>query len=478
MPIKIMSAATLSIYLKRKLLLSSEITAMLLAHIERSDKSLGAYITVTADAARKKAGEIDKAREAGENLGKLAGIPFALKDNIMTKGIRTTCASRMLENFVPVYDAAVYGKLSAGGGVLLGKTNMDEFAMGSTTANSYFKKTKNPYDTSRVPGGSSGGAAAAVAEGMAVYALGSDTGGSVRQPAAFCGCVGMKPTYGRVSRYGLIAFASSLDQIGPITRDVYDNALVLSSICGKDERDATSVGESEDFTAGIDSGVKGLRIGIPDEFFAGNVEKGVSDRVMSAARELEKLGAELVRVRFSSLEYALPAYYVISSAEASSNLARFDGVRFGHRAKEFSDIDELYSKSRSEGFGDEVKRRIMLGTFALSAGYYNEYYKKAVAAKMLVNGDFAAAFEVCDLILTPTTPTVAYRFDERRDPVSEYIGDIFTVPASLAGLPAMSVPFGKVNGLPVGVQLIGKKFDEKTLYRVGCALEKAGEELE
>ena len=449
---------------------------MLMAQIGRENGSLGAYITVTSDMAKKTAAAIDKSRESGEKLSKLAGIPYALKDNIVTKGIRTTCASKMLENFVPPYSATVYERLSSLGGVLLGKTNMDEFAMGSSTSNSYFGRTKNPFDPTRVPGGSSGGSAAAVARGMAFYSLGSDTGGSVRQPAAFCRLVGMKPTYGRVSRYGLVAFASSLDQIGPITRDVYDNALILSEICGKDPRDATSLGEREDFTDGIALGVKGLRIGIPDEFFSDGVEKGVSEAVKSAARELEKLGAELVRVSFTSLEYALSAYYVISSAEASSNLARFDGVRYGYRAKEFSDIDELYERSRSEGFGDEVKRRIMLGTFVLSAGYYDDYYKKAIAARKLVRDDFSAAFGLCDVILTPTAPTVAYRYDDDRDPVSEYEGDIFTVPASLAGLPAMSVPFGRVEGLPVGVQLIGKAFDEKTLYRVGYTLESAGKE--
>lgn len=467
-----MTVSELSEALASRRISSVELTRAYLDSIAGQDDVLGAFLTVTADRALESAGRIDSRRLRGEELHRLAGIPFALKDNIMTRGIRTTCASRMLEDFVPVFESTASEKLNECGGVLLGKLNMDEFAMGSTTANSYFKKTLNPHDHERVPGGSSGGAAAAVAAAEVPYALGSDTGGSVRQPAAFCGCVGVKPTYGRVSRYGLIAFASSLDQIGVLARNVYDSALVLSAIVGSDSRDATSVGGSEDFTAGIDRGVKGMRIGIPEEFFtADGIDRAVADCVRGAAEIFEKLGAELVPVSFGSLGYALPAYYILSSAEASSNLARYDGVRFGHRAKDFGNIDELFEKSRAEGFGAEVKRRIMLGTFALSSGYYDKYYKRAVGAKQRVKEDFDRAFGECELILAPTTPTAAYRFGEKPDPISEYMGDIFTIPASLAGLPAMSLPCGAVNGLPVGMQLIGRAFDEKTLFRAGYVFE-------
>ncbi len=460
----------LSELLSSRRISSAELTREYLSRAETDE--VGAFLTVTSEKAISKAADIDSSRIAGHKAHRLAGIPFALKDNIITRGVRTTCASRMLENFVPVYESTASERLADCGGVLIGKTNMDEFAMGSSTANSHFKKTLNPRDHARVPGGSSGGSAAAVAADEAPYALGSDTGGSVRQPAAFCGCVGLKPTYGRVSRYGLVAFASSLDQIGVLAENVYDSAIVLSAISGRDEHDATSVGKPENFTDSIESGVDGLRIGIPEEFFsADGIDARVAATVMSAAERYEKLGAKLVRVSFASLKYALPAYYVISSAEASSNLARFDGVRYGHRAEDFNDIDELFERSRSEGFGDEVKRRIMLGTFVLSAGYYDRYYKRALGARQRVAADFASAFSECDLILTPTTPTVAWRFGERPDPMSERLGDIFTVPASLAGLPAISVPCGEVDGMPVGMQLIGREFDEKTILRAGHAFE-------
>ena len=450
---------------------SVELTREYLSRAEADE--VGAYLTVTREKALAKAADIDSSRISGHKTHRLAGIPFALKDNIITRGVRTTCASKMLESFVPVYESTASERLNDRGGVLIGKTNMDEFAMGSSTTNSHFKKTLNPRDHARVPGGSSGGSAAAVAAGEVPYALGSDTGGSVRQPAAFCGCVGLKPTYGRVSRYGLVAFASSLDQIGVLAKNVYDSAIVLSAIAGRDERDATSVGGHEDFTDSIESGVEGLRIGIPDEFFsADGIDERVAATVMGAAKRYEKLGAKLVRVSFDSLKYALPAYYVISSAEASSNLARFDGVRYGHRAEDFNGIDDLFERSRSEGFGDEVKRRIMLGTFVLSVGYYDRYYKRALGARQRVATDFGLAFGKCDLILTPTTPTTAWKFGERPDPMSERLGDIFTIPASLAGLPAISIPCGEVDGMPVGMQLIGRAFDEKTILRAGHAFEE------
>lgn len=472
MDILSLTVSELSRALRARELSSVELTRAYLSEIDSNDKELCAYITVTHDRALKKAAEIDS-RKSFEGTDPLAGIPYALKDNILTRGIKTTCASRMLENYIPVFDAFAVERLEERGGILLGKLNMDEFAMGSTTANSYFKRTKNPHELERVPGGSSGGAAAAVAANEAPYALGSDTGGSIRQPAAFCGCVGMKPTYGRVSRYGLIAFASSLDQLGPITKDVYDNAMILGAIAARDRRDATSVGETEDFTRDIASGVKGLRIGIPKEFFEPDtrLDSNVRAAVMRAAERFERLGARLTEISLSSLEYSLAAYYIISSCEASSNLARYDGIRFGHRAEGCEGVEELYSRSRSEGFGAEVKRRIMLGTFALSAGYFDRYYKKALDARELVREDFRAAFDSCDIILTPTAPTVAYRFDERPDTVSEYLGDIFTTPASLAGLPAMSMPCGASDGLPIGMQLIGRSFDERTIYRAGFAYE-------
>lgn len=444
-----------------------EVTRAYLERISEQDGELGAYLTVCAERA------LDCAARADCAAGGLSGIPYALKDNICTKGVRTTCASGMLEDFVPPYESTVSERLGEVGCVLLGKLNMDEFAMGSTTESSYFKKTRNPRACDRVPGGSSGGAAAAVAADEALFALGSDTGGSVRQPAAFCGVVGMKPTYGRVSRYGLIAFASSLDQIGPVTKDVYDNALVLGAIAGKDPRDATSVGRREDFTENISGGVNGLVIGVPDEFFGNEVSEPVRTAVLASAERFERLGARLERVSLNMLKYALPAYYIISSAEASSNLARFDGVRFGRRAESFADIGELYESSRGEGFGDEVKRRIMLGTFVLSSGYYDEYYKKAMKVRSLVKSGFASAFERCDLIISPVAPTTAWRFGEKPDPISKYQSDIFTVPASLAGLPALSMPCGEDgDGLPIGMQIIGRGFSESLIYRAGYAFEQ------
>jgi len=463
--------------LRKKEYSSTELTEAYLDQIAAKDAAIGAYITVAAEQALERAGLFDAGRCPARGISPLAGIPCGIKDNICTKGIKTTCASKMLGNYIPPYSAHVVEKLDKSGAVILGKLNMDEFAMGSTTENSAFKICHNPLDTDRVPGGSSGGSAAAVAAREAVYALGSDTGGSIRQPASFCGVVGMKPTYGSVSRYGLVAFASSLDQIGPITSTVLDNALVLNAIVGHDKRDATSVKRAyDDFTADIRKGVKGMKIGIPEEFFGDGISDDVKKAVLAATATYRALGAELVAVSMPSIDYALSAYYVISSAEASSNLARFDGIRYGYRCDDYRSIDELYRKSRSEGFGPEVKKRIMLGTFALSAGYYDAYYKKALQVRSLVKKDFDDAFEKCDFIISPVAPTVAYKIGEKTsDSLQMYLGDAYSVPVNIAGLPALSLPCGiGEGGMPVGMQLIGPAFSEGLLYRAGFAFESTG----
>lgn len=455
---------------------SMELTKAHLDSISKNDKSTGAYLTVTADEAIENAKKYD----GGEKTSPLSGIPCAIKDNICTKGIKTTCASKILADFVPCYNATVIEKLKKEGYVLLGKTNMDEFAMGGTTENSAFKITHNPVNSEYVPGGSSGGSAASVAAFEAPYSLGSDTGGSIRQPASFCGVVGMKPTYGAVSRYGLVAFASSLDQIGPITRNVYDNALIMSAIAGSDERDATSIKKEyeKDYTKGIDSGVRGMVIGLPTEFLAEGIDGEVKSAILSAAKVYESLGARVIELSMPTLKDALPAYYVISSAEASSNLARFDGVRYGARSENYTDMDSLYTNTRNEGFGAEVKRRIMLGTFALSSGYYDAYYKKALKARSIIIDEYAKAFSKCDVILSPVSPTAAYKIGSKtQNPVEMYLGDIYTVPVNIAGLPALSLPCGKTSEkLPIGMQLIGKALSEKQLYRVGYAFEEAVKE--
>ncbi len=461
--------------LRKKEFSSVELTKLYLEEIEKKDDKIEAFLTVTAEKALEMAEKADKMIAEGRG-SYLTGIPMAVKDNICTKGIKTTCASKMLNNFVPPYEAHVTDKLFSDGAVMLGKVNMDEFAMGSTTENSAFKTTKNPRNLSHVPGGSSGGSAAAVAAGECVYALGSDTGGSIRQPASFCGVVGMKPTYGSVSRYGLVAFASSLDQIGPLTRSIWDNAAVLTSISGHDERDTTSIKrEFGDFTSEIGKDVKGMKIGIIKEFFGAGISDEVKEAVLGAAKKYESMGAELVELSIPTLDYALPAYYVISSAEASSNLARFDGARYGYRSEKYDDITELYKNSRSEGFGAEVKRRIMLGTFALSSGYYDAYYKKALQVRTLIIRDFNKAFESCDFILSPVSPTTAYKIGEKTsDPLEMYLGDIYTVPINIAGVPSLSMPcaVGKDN-LPIGMQLIGPLFSEDKLYKAGYAFEEA-----
>ena len=469
------SLSELASALENKEISSVELTREYLNSIAKNEEKIGAYITVDEKSALDSAAAVDQKRANGEKLSPLAGIPAAIKDNICTKGTKTTCASKMLADFVPPYDAHVIERLKANDFVMLGKLNMDEFAMGSSTENSAMKITHNPCDTDRVPGGSSGGSAAAVAAFEAAYTLGSDTGGSIRQPASFCGVVGMKPTYGSVSRYGLVAFASSLDQIGPVTHNVRDNAMVLNAIVGHDRRDATSIDRVYgDFTAELGKGVKGMKIGLPKEFFGEGISKDVKECVLSATKVYESLGAEIVDLSMPSIDHALAAYYVISSAEASSNLARFDGVRYGYRTSEFEDIDELYRKSRSEGFGAEVKRRIMLGTFALSSGYYDAYYKKALQVRNMIMKDFDEVLTKCDLILSPVAPTVAYKIGEKAaDPLTMYLGDAYSVPVNIAGVPAISIPCGVGEGnMPVGMQLMGKPFSEATLYRAAYAFEE------
>ena len=454
---------------------SRELTDAYIAQIENTDSEIGAYITTDFETALKKAEAVDKKRLSGESLEPLAGIPCAIKDNICTKGVKTTCASKMLENYIPPYDACVIEELKKADVVILGKLNMDEFAMGSTTENSAFKTTKNPADITRVPGGSSGGSAACVAAREAAFTLGSDTGGSIRQPASFCGVVGMKPTYGTVSRYGLVAFASSLDQIGPLASSVKDNAIVLNAISCADKRDATNICKSQgDFTEDIGKGIKGMKIGLPKEFFGEGISHDVKTAVFEAAERMKNEGAEIVDISMPSIDNALAAYYIISSAEASSNLSRFDGVRYGYRTDCFENIHDLYKKSRSEGFGKEVKRRIMLGTFALSSGYYDAYYKKALQIRSIVMNDFENSFKKCDFILSPVAPTVAYKLGEKsKNPLEMYMGDAYSVPVNIAGVPAISVPCGRGEGnMPVGAQLIGPAFSEKMLYRAAAVLEE------
>ena len=459
--------------LKQKKLSSVELTKQYLARIEKADAQIGSYITVCPDEALAAAGKADERIARGEAT-LLTGIPVGIKDNICTEGIKTTCASKMLYNFVPPYDATVIKRLKNEGAVILGKLNMDEFAMGSSTESSYFKKTKNPYDLTRVPGGSSGGSAASVSADLAPYALGSDTGGSIRQPAAFCGNVGLKPTYGLVSRFGLIAFASSLDQIGSFTKDVTDCAIVLNAIAGYDKMDSTSVdADKTDYTKALGLPLKGMKIGVPKQYLESGIQTEIREAVENAIKVYEMLGAECEECSLPLSKYALPAYYLISSAEASSNLARFDGIKYGYRAEEYHGLTDLYEITRSEGFGEEVKRRIMLGTYALSSGYYDAYYKKAQQVRGLIKRDFAACFEKYDVLLTPTTPTTAYKFGEKSDPVAMYMGDICTVAVNIAGLPAISIPAGlDKKGMPIGIQLIANSFDERKLLTAAFAYER------
>ncbi len=465
----------LALMLREKKISSAELTKSIFDRIEAVEDKIEAYVTLNKENALKAAEEIDKKISCGEDLSPLAGIPIGIKDNISTKGLRTTCSSKMLENYVPPFNATVMNKLCDAGAVITGKLNMDEFAMGSSTETSYYKKTKNPYDQTRIPGGSSGGSAAAVAAGEAVAALGSDTGGSIRQPASYCGVVGLKPTYGSVSRFGLVAFASSLDQIGPIGKSVEDVAIIQSVINGYDKMDGTSqYREYTDYKANLKSDVKGLKIGIPKEYFGVGIDDSVKSSVMNAVKQLEGEGAIIKEISLPSTDYALSSYYIISSAEASSNLARYDGVKYGFRAENYDGLIDMYERTRSEGFGDEVKRRIMLGTFVLSSGFYDAYYKKAKLLQRRISNEFTENFKDIDVIATPTVPTTAFKIGEHfNDPVKMYATDICTVTINIAGLPAMSIPCGyDNNGLPIGLQLIGDKFAEQTLLNTAYAYEQ------
>lgn len=461
--------------LVKKEISAVELAKTAFARTDAVEPKIHSYITETREQALNQAAAVDAKLAKGETIAPLAGIPGALKDNICTKGIKTTCASKILANFVPPYNATVVEKLAANDFVLVGKTNCDEFAMGGSTENSGFFATRNPWDTDRVPGGSSGGSASAVSAGQAVWALGSDTGGSIRQPAAYCGNVGLKPTYGRVSRYGLVAYASSLDQIGPFTRDVTDCALVLNTIAGHDAKDSTSINaEVPDYTKALVNDVKGLKIGLPQEYFAAGIQPEVAAAIQKAVDQLKAMGAEVKEVSLPHTQYALPAYYLIAPAEASSNLGRYDGVGFGHRAPG-NDIVDMYKKSRSEGFGDEVKRRIMLGTYALSSGYYDAYYLKALQVRTLVKQDFDKVFQDVDVLIAPTAPTTAFKIGELSDPLAMYLQDVCTIPLNLAGLPGISIPCGFAQGLPVGMQIIGKPLAEATIIQAAYTFEQAND---
>ncbi len=469
----------LSDMLRRGETTSEAITESVLNRIAAIDGKVKAYITVLSrNAALKQAREADKRIKVGDTPSPLLGIPIAVKDNMCTEGIKTTCASKILGNFVPPYDATVVGRLKGAGYVLCGKPNMDEFAMGSSTENSGFFITRNPWDLERIPGGSSGGSAAAVAAGECVGSLGSDTGGSIRQPAACCGVVGLKPTYGRVSRFGLVAFASSLDQIGPITKDVTDSALLMNVIAGHDPRDSTSANLSvPDFTRALRKDVKGMTIGLPKEYFIEGMDPEVEKAVRDAVKTLEGLGAKVVEVSLPHTDYAVATYYILATSEASSNLARYDGVKYGYRTQLPKDLMDMYMKTRHEGFGPEVKRRIMLGTYALSAGYYEAYYKKGQQVRTLIKRDFDEAFKAVDVIATPTSPTAAFKIGEKTtDPLQMYLSDIFTISVNLAGIPGISIPCGFTSGnLPIGLQLLGKHFDEESILHAAFAYEQATE---
>ncbi len=461
--------------LQNKEITIKEITESYCDRINEKEPEVGAFVTTYLDEAKKKAGDIQEKIDNGEDLGDFAGIPIGIKDNLCMKGTKTTCSSKMLENFVSPYDATVIENLKNENIVSLGKLNMDEFAMGSSTESSYFKKTRNPWDLNKVPGGSSGGSAAAVAANMVPWALGSDTGGSIRQPASLCGVVGLKPTYGLVSRFGLVAFASSLDQIGPITKDVRDSAMLLNLIAGHDEKDTTSENrEKVDYTKALKNDVKGLKIGVPKEFYGEGINEEVKENLKNAIETYKGLGAEIEEFSLDVAKYALATYYIIACAEASSNLGRFDGIRYGYRTKEYSNLKEIYKKSRSEGFGPEVKRRIILGTYVLSSGYYDAYYKKAQQVRTLVSNEFSKAFEKYDVILTPTSPVTAFKIGEKsNNPLEMYLADICTVSINIAGVPAISIPCGvDSENMPVGMQLIGNKFQEEKILNAAYTFEQ------
>lgn len=468
-----LSACELSRMLRARECSAVELTRSVLGRMDKVEDRVRAYLTRDDEGALAAAAKADERLASGEELPPLAGIPIGIKDNICTKGMRTTCASKMLYNFVPPYSATVIERLQSQGAVLTGKLNLDEFAMGSSCENSHFQKTANPHDLSRVPGGSSGGSAAALAAGEAILTLGSDTGGSIRQPAAYCGVVGLKPTYGAVSRYGLVAFASSLDQIGPMARSVEDAALLFSAIRGADSRDATCAAQEYPLLS-LSSDVRGMRIGVPEEYYGDGVDAAVKAAVHAQLNGLEKVGAQLIPIRLPSTPYALSAYYIISSAEASSNLARYDGVRYGFRSGHVGNLEDVYLNTRSEGFGDECKRRIMLGTFVLSSGYYDAYYKRAKLLQQRIAAEFTEAFKSCDAIVTPTAPDTAFPFGAHSDdPLKMYASDICTVTVNIAGLPAVSIPCGRdAAGMPIGMQIIGGKFTEEKILSLAKACEE------
>ena len=462
--------------LKNKEITVNDINKAYIDRIKEKEPQVEAFVTPLTEEALLRSEEINNKIQSGELKGEYAGIPIGIKDNICTKGVKTTCSSKILENFVSPYDATVIVKLDDENIISLGKLNLDEFAMGGSTENSYFKKTKNPWNLSKVPGGSSGGSAAAVAANMVPWALGSDTGGSIRQPASFCGVVGLKPTYGLVSRYGLVAFASSLDQIGPITKDVKDSAMLLNIIAGHDEKDTTSVDiEKKDYVKALKNDVKGLKIAVPKEFFGEGINEEVKENLEKAIEKYKELGAIVEEISLDIAKYSLATYYIIACAEASSNLGRFDGIRYTYRTSDFKDLKDIYKKSRSEGFGAEVKRRIILGTYVLSSGYYDAYYKKAQQVRTLVKNEFDKAFENYDVILTPTSPTVAFGIGEKsNNPLEMYLADICTVSVNIAGLPGISIPTGvDKNGMPIGMQLIGNKFCEETILNAAYTFEQA-----
>lgn len=479
MEIQKLTAVSLGKKIKEKEISVREALDAVFAQIDQTEGRYHAYVTLDKEGAYKQADAVQEKIDKGELTGALAGVPVAIKDNMCTKGLLTTCSSKILENYIPTYTASAVQNLTDAGCVIIGKTNMDEFAMGSTTETSYYGVTRNPHNPDHVPGGSSGGSAAAVASNECYFALGSDTGGSIRQPSAFCGITGMKPTYGTVSRYGLIAYGSSLDQIGPMTKNVTDCAAVLETIASYDKKDSTSMKREEyDFTSALVRNVKGLRIGLPKDYFGEGLDSEVKAAIFKAAETFKRMGAIVEEFDLGLVQYAIPAYYIIASAEASSNLERFDGVKYGYRTKEYGDLHSMYKKTRSEGFGSEVKRRIMLGSFVLSSGYYDAYYLKALKTKALIKQEFDKAFEKYDIILAPAAPTTAPLLGSSlQDPIKMYLSDIYTISANLAGIPGLSIPCGKDNkGLPIGMQLLGGCFQEKTLLRAGFAYEKAREE--
>lgn len=481
MDITRLSALELGKKIKDKEISVSEAVKLQLDKIKDKDSEYGCYVSVLEESALKEAEEVQKRIDSGELADSpLAGVPVAVKDNICTRGLKTTCGSRILHNFIPPYNATVVEKLRAQGAVIIGKTNMDEFAMGSTTETSYFGITKNPRNTEHVPGGSSGGSAAAVAADEAFYALGSDTGGSIRQPSSFCGVTGIKPTYGTVSRYGLVAYASSLDQIGPIGKNVADCAAALDIISGHDRKDSTSVpAQSYEYSKVLGEDIKGMKIGIPRGYLGNGLSEEIRARILESAKVLEKQGAFIEEFDLEAVEYAIPAYYVIASAEASSNLSRYDGIKYGYRTEDFEGLQEVYKKTRSEGFGNEVKRRMMIGAFVLSSGYYDAYYNKALRVKALIKEGFDKAFDKYDIILGPTAPTTAPKIGESlSDPLQMYLGDIYTVSVNLAGLPAISLPCGEdKKGLPIGLQLIGRHFGEKDILKAAYRFEQTRKEV-